>query len=554
MDRFDFKAMSLTDLISTCYFSVPRYQRSYAWTENEVSDFWNDMMSSILDGGDYFLGNIVVTENDDKKSYSIIDGQQRIATTTILNAAIRDIYADEGDQEFASAVQQEMICALDTSTHQKISRIKLNEVDNAFYQGMFIQKTSPTPTTDSHTLIRGAYDYLRKKLEELKENNPKTWREEFGKISNFLKSQSKIVAVYAANDADAFIIFETLNDRGADLTIADLLKNYLFSKAGNEIDGVQSKWIETRAILEEYQDENEFVTFLRHYWSSSYGMTRERELYRSIKERITSKSTAVKFSGDLQQAAKLYGASLSEKAEFWKAYSDTDKNNLKLLLRLKLEQNRPLLIAIFQHFAKPEIQKTIPALVSWSVRGLISGVMGKGAAETAFCDAAVKIRAGAIKTKDDLSAAFSNLIPRDSAFSSTFSTYRTTSNSFARYLLLAIERHLLGEKQPEFVPNDNVDEINLEHILPRRAKVIDWPNFTSDEVSFHSIRIGNMTLLKEKKNNSLGNKPYAIKQPVLADSKMAVNSQFSGQAEWDKADIEARQHSFAALAPKIWKL
>lgn len=67
MDRFDFVATSLTDLISTRYFSVPRYQRSYAWDDDQVADFWNDMQAAIKDGGDYFLGNIVLTENPDKK-------------------------------------------------------------------------------------------------------------------------------------------------------------------------------------------------------------------------------------------------------------------------------------------------------------------------------------------------------------------------------------------------------------------------------------------------------------------------------------------------------
>lgn len=423
-----------------------------------------------------------------------------------------------------------------------------------FTGGTFIDDNRPSATTDSHRLIESAYAYFRSKLDEIVIDNPTTWKLEFGKIANFLKVQSKVVSVYASNDADAFTIFETLNDRGADLTIADLLKNYLFSKADKEIDSVQNNWIETRTILDEYQDEKEFVTFLRHYWSSVHGMTRERELYREIKSKINDRQSAVKLSADMKLAAKLYGATISERADFWKSYSDTDRNNLKLLLRLKLEQNRPLLIAIFQFFSKSEIQKSIPALVSWSVRGLVGGVMGKGAAESSFCDAATKIRAGSIKTKDDLGIALSGIIPRDSAFTSTFGIYRTSNNSFARYLLLAIERHLGGEAQPEFVPNENVDDINLEHILPRKAKSLEWPSFTADEVWFYSLRLGNLTLLKERQNNSLGNRPFATKQPILGASALKLNGQFSSQALWLKSDIEKRQSTLSALAPKVWRL
>lgn len=137
MDRFDFHATSLTDLISTRYFTVPKYQRSYSWTDDQTTDFWSDMTSSIAEKGDYFFGNIVLTENSDKGSYSIIDGQQRIATSTILNAAIRDIYRGAGEVEAATAIQQEMICALDTSSHKKVARIQLNAVDNPFYRGYF---------------------------------------------------------------------------------------------------------------------------------------------------------------------------------------------------------------------------------------------------------------------------------------------------------------------------------------------------------------------------------------------------------------------------------
>lgn len=554
MDRFYFDPTTMRDLIATRYFTVPRYQRSYAWTVDETTDYWNDMFSAISEGGDYFFGSIVLTKNENDQSYSIIDGQQRIATTTILNAAIRDKYISLNMTEMAGAVQQELICALDTATSEKIARIQLNETDNPFYRALIVDRSRIPATCDSHELIEQAYEFFMSKLSEVIETNPNTWQKEFGSISKFLKTQSRMVAVYTASDADAFTIFETLNDRGADLTIADLLKNYLFSKSAKEIDSVQANWMESRAILVEYQDETDFVMFLRHYWSSTHGMTRERELYKKIKAAVTDKSQSVKLALDLKAAARLYGATLSEKSDFWKTYSDTDRNNFKLLLRLKLEQNRPLLLAIYQHFSKQEIQKTIPALVSWSVRGLIAGVMGKGAAETSFCDAALKVRSGAIKTKDQLSFELDNLIPRDSAFTSSFGIYRTSNNALARYLLLGIERFLSGEKQPEYIPNENVDDVNLEHILPRKAKKGEWPDISVDEVPFHSLRLGNMTLLKEKSNNELGNKAFNIKQPVLSSSAFKLNSDFKSLTSWTKADIEARQNRFAQIAPLIWRV
>ena len=64
------------------------------------------------------------------------------------------------------------------------------------------------------------------------------WKKRFGRYTRFLDEQARVVLVQAPTDADAFTIFETLNDRGADLTISDLLKNLLFSRAKTEIDVV----------------------------------------------------------------------------------------------------------------------------------------------------------------------------------------------------------------------------------------------------------------------------------------------------------------------------
>lgn len=554
MERFDFKPTSITDLVSTRYFTVPRYQRSYAWTDDEVGDFWSDLIDATKSGGDYFLGNIVLTSNDEDSSFSIIDGQQRIATTTILNAAIRDKCKQQKENEIANTIEGMMISALDPETYEKKPRITLNEVDNVFYRELIVEGKSPSARSESHRCIQKAYEFFQIKLQLIIDENPGDWKQEFAKVAKFFKTQSRIVSVYAANDADAFTIFETLNDRGRDLTIADLLKNYLFSRSAKDIEAVQKNWMDTKAILEEYIAETEFVTFLRHYWSSVHGSTREKELYRAIKENVKSKAQAVKFSQDIRDAAKLYGAALSEKSDFWKGYRATDRNNLQILLRLKLEQHRPLLIAVLQHFTKGEIQKTLASLISWSIRGLIGGVMGKGSAETTFCEAAKQIRSGKIKTRDDLRNHFTSFVPNDSQFQFDFSSYRTNNNAFARLLLWAIERDLQGERQPELVPNENVDEVNLEHILPKRAKAAEWKKFAADEIGFYSLRLGNMTLLREKENNALGNKPFTKKRAPLGKSKFKLNAELDKKTEWTKRDIDERQNLLAVRAVKVWKI
>ena len=555
MAKFSFVPTTLKELLSTRYFTVPRYQRSYSWTIDEINDFWTDVRDAAHDDSEYFLGNVVLTEDEKVANvYSIIDGQQRLVTTTILLAAMRDFYRRQNRNEVADAIQNVEICPLDTATYERTPRIQMNAIDNPFYSSYILKSEAVAAEKESHRLIEGAKSRFDTLLDELVVASPATWAQEVSSISRFLQNHARVVSVYAATDADAFVIFETLNDRGADLTIADLLKNYLFSKSDKEIETVQNSWIEAMALLQEYQNEDQFITFLRHYWSSVYGMTRERDLYRSIKKKINDRDSAVKFSLELKKAARLYGAALSADSDFWNGYADRTKNVIKLLPRMKLEQNRPLLLAIFQHFEKVEVEKTLRLLLGWSIRGLIGGVMGKGAAETAFCEAATSIRAGTVKNSDDLKGKLSNLIPGDTSFERSFETFRTTNSALARYLLLAFETADTAGPEPEFVPNENVDDVNLEHILPQRAKRLDWPQFHADEVTFFATRISNMTLLQKGKNSQIGNKSWMVKKPVIAASNYRINKSIGAQALWDKDAIDDRGRALARKVCGIWPL
>src|SRR5688572_17002697 len=99
--RFEFTPTFLLAILNERYFSVPRYQRSYSWSDDEIGDFWHDAKRAIEDSGEYFLGTIVLSEEAEPGTFSIIDGQQRLATTTILLAAMRDAYRRNGEGKIA---------------------------------------------------------------------------------------------------------------------------------------------------------------------------------------------------------------------------------------------------------------------------------------------------------------------------------------------------------------------------------------------------------------------------------------------------------------------
>jgi hypothetical protein len=201
-----------------------------------------------------------------------------------------------------------------------------------------------------------------------------------------------------------------------------------------------------------------------------------------------------------------------------------------------------------QHFTTPELKKLLKAMVGWSVRGLIVGGIGGGSTEKAYSDAALKVRSGSVKTADELLTELTAIIPEDEDFKSSFERARITKNRIARYLLIALEREKKGEKEPELVPNADESEVNLEHILPRNPTAADWPQFNENEIDTWAYRIGNVALLAAGPNGKIGNKPWAVKKPVLEASELELTKQAGEYADWNQESIGKRQEELAALA------
>lgn len=553
MSDFIFQPTTLLGVLQSGFYSVPMYQRSYSWSEQQVSDFWNDIKDAIVGDSQYFLGTLVFS-NENGGLVSVIDGQQRLATTTILLSAIRKIYNDEGMSEYASTYSS-ILSPLDPEDGRRKPRIQLNAEDHPYFNQFILEGGQIDANVDSHARIRDAFEYFTRRLTDIVCDNPGNWEPKIARIWKFLNKQARVVTVTAPNDADAFTIFETLNDRGADLTIADLLKNYLFSQAGGvNIASVQLKWQSANIILKEYQEEKLFIVFLRHLWSSMYGATRERDLFRDIKKKVRGAQSSLEFTTKIESAAKLYAALLSSDNDFWVEYTASDRGSVKSINEFNLQQSRPTLLAALEHFDKAEIQKTLAAFISIFVRGIIAGGIGGGQAERYLSDAAAEIRSGVIQDTAQLVARLKPITPSDTVFERAFQTFSTTTNRFARYLLLALEKGLQQSAQPELVPNEDVEKVNLEHILPRSATACDWPAFTAEERATYPNRLGNMTLLSKGVNNRIGNKSWAIKKAALSTSELELNKVISAEADWRTGEIEKRQIALAKQALSVWRV
>jgi hypothetical protein len=195
----------------------------------------------------------------------IIDGQQRLTTTSILICAIRDYFSRRGDSERARTLQDDYLAKKDFETLEVTPRIRLNDRDHEFYCQRILaiapeERQNTKPETPSQKLLEDAavkaYTFVQQLVSTTQE--PHIILIEWIK---YIKEKAKVIVVEVANEANAFTIFEVLNDRGLDLSVVDLLKNFLFKQAGDRVSEAQTSWVNITSVLEALGERDVIKTF-----------------------------------------------------------------------------------------------------------------------------------------------------------------------------------------------------------------------------------------------------------------------------------------------------
>jgi hypothetical protein len=540
-------------------WAVPKYQRAYKWEDKQVSEFLYDIENAIQDKQlEYFVGSIVVAQVSPEKS-EIVDGQQRLATASILLAGIRDYFIlDKNDKETADIIQDRYLFKKDLKTKESLPKLQLSDTDHEFFLKRIIDAPSSArkkckPGRESHKRLLEAQQITRSYILDITRNIKNPEDKLFERIA-YLADKTRVIWVRVPDHQNAFTIFETLNDRGLDLAIADLLKNFLFHKAQGRITEVQQRWIEMFSMIETAANEETVKDYLRHHWSSNHGLTRERELYKSIKDKITTKNLAFTYAENLRQEARLFAAIRNSSHEFWNTYGTATRQHIYTVNDvLGMERITPLLLAILFSFAKKEVEKALKVIVCSGVRLIIAGGVA-GALERRYSDTAVKIRQKSVTTTKQLFTELKDLVPSDAEFEKEFGNARVSKGSLARYYLNVLERQAIGEAEPELVPNTNEAEINLEHVLPQNPTDGTWAKFDLDARSAFTNRIGNLALMKMSENSEAGVEEYADKKKRYAKSNYTLTKGIAGYSNWTSTEIEARQKQLAILAVAAWPL
>lgn len=250
--RIEAAHKKIAEVFSEKYaFSIPAYQRPYAWETTQVEELLTDLSEAMgphsRSDGFYFLGSIVLVKTHGNPESRVVDGQQRLTTLTILFSIIRDLTEDlekQGSREkYIKQVANE-----DEGIPETL-RLKLRQKDQGYFDKHIQTRgaTNNLPSIDGQSgakarMIENAAT-IRARLEKMGEGK----RSEF---LRFLLQSCYLVIVEVPTATAARRIFTVLNARGMDLTATDILKADLLERAGEaREDDLSQRWEDIEVAL-----------------------------------------------------------------------------------------------------------------------------------------------------------------------------------------------------------------------------------------------------------------------------------------------------------------
>jgi hypothetical protein len=559
---------SLGNWLAGNEFSVPKYQRAYTWKKEHVQNMLTDIASAIKrkkanKGDTYFMGAIVVVNRAGQVALEVVDGQQRLATISIILAAIRDYHWNTSQTRAAERYDQ-YLRTLHVPSNKFRPRLRLNALDNPCFANAIVEepkkrKKQAKWTIQSHKRLIEAYDLAVAFVDSIANTNtPKDTIDILFEMVEFIRSNVQVIHVGVDDEVDAFTIFETLNDRHLSLTIADLLKNFLFGASGESIGETQTHWDTMAGALRGIRGKKDrTVDFIRQLWGSHHGLVREKELFRDIKQKIVDEESAKELAVNLAEQAPHYVAVTNPTDDVWAPYGDSALSALLTFNTLRVERIRPILLAILDRFSKKEVAKSLRFLKSSAVRiVLTTGI--NGTVEETIYSIAVKIHEKEIRNAAQLAKAAADIVHNDAIFQAHVATMRVSNGKLARFLLAAIEDYAKGEDDPDHEITRDTGKVNLEHIIPDAAseRAIHWPELTAEEGESLANRLGNLTLLPYKKNSNLNGLDFPAKKAVYASCEgiyitKAIADKYN---TWGEKEVNQRQADLAKVAVKVWPL
>jgi uncharacterized protein with ParB-like and HNH nuclease domain len=183
-------------MLSDRLLAIPDYQRAYSWAIDEVQDLWNDLSEAIAaDVDEYFLGSVVTTRSEGVSRQQVIDGQQRLATVSLMYAVLRDIFAARSDERWRD-IERDLLGKQHMVTRVREARLVLNAEDNAFFRKLTLEGAESrdlAPTAESHKRLLAAFRFFETRFAELIEGlGPDDWQKPLLKWYGFVFENARL--------------------------------------------------------------------------------------------------------------------------------------------------------------------------------------------------------------------------------------------------------------------------------------------------------------------------------------------------------------------------
>lgn len=537
-------------------YQVPLFQRDYSWKESNWDDLWLDLMNAVETDTRHYMGSIVLIKKD-KKLFEIIDGQQRITTLSImalsciqvLNDLIEDGIDVNDNKERKDILMKKFIGFKSPKSLLFSPKLKLNKLNDPIYSSYLIQfHKVPNPRREpisNRNLIK-AFDYFYKRLKNEIYNDSS-----IDKIIDFIEfvgDNLQFIQITVVDELNAYLVFETLNDRGLPLTVTDLFKNYLFSRVDEEDHShIKNKWENILKYIK-YKD---FAYFLRYFWISRNRLITEKELFKAIKRNIQTQEDVIEIISDLEVHAEVFNALSDPKDDLWRGNNEVVKHLSELQL-FGVKQPFALLLAAHEKFDETSFAKIVKICSVITFRYSVISGLKTNILEQIYSKAANNIINGKSTNPTQVFHDLSTLYVSDEIFTNNFTlkTLKTTSkNTLVRYILYKIENKI----SPNGTYSFEEDNGTIEHILPENPTE-DWSTFFVKDTQMEFIyRLGNYSILERKLNKKCENKLIDEKVPVYEKSKYTLSNEFSF-TEWNPNKLKQRQSKMAKVAKQIWRL
>ena len=551
---------------------MPKYQRDYSWGEDQWDELWQDILAIYEQKPQareyHYMGYLVLQQeksdeaDDENIFFTIIDGQQRLTTLSLLILAALQILQANASEQNARRIEviEGKYISSTTSGHlTKNYKLKLNRNNDEYYRhdlaNLSLHPRKRSIKRTEHQM-RKAKEFYEKKIRQLNLNGV-----EIGKfIGDVAAKYLLFTVIEVGDDINAYKVFETLNARGVQLSTPDLVKNHLFSiinpryENSQDIENQEEQWSITLNNL----GKEDFSKFLRCFWNGRNPMASKNDLFKKIKATYTSKELAISLLDALNGASSVYAALQDHKDELWENITDKEhKRHIQhCLLALdifNMAQPYPVLLSAYFAYSKGDFAKICQWLQTFCLRYQVICNLPSNDVEKFYNHIAIAIHEQ--QSIAEIKKQLASRLPSDEAFRQSFASKTlsmSSSTKKAHYLLASIENYLNPDN-----PTPLTGNYSIEHILPKSNYIKDdtyWREQFGDLLEQNLHRLGNLALLTAKANRDADTLSFDEKKVIYRKSNLKLLDKLCAYPDWNPDNLNDYQAYMAEKAVRVWAI